>query len=526
MKKIILLGFILISACTGGDDNAPGVPVPTVPSLPGAPPTMPTTPVPPADTNTAPALIFSFPNDPVFERQGIEIDASETRDADGDEITLTLETGDLPVLRDEGTVEGITFILVTDDVDETTTYPLTLTASDGTDTVSETFEVTVANYERTPINTTWGDVSQTLDVATNGSARFASNFIEDEFKMLHLMRATEDDKLEIIEFNYERGFTGQTVIPLDIAAAEDAEFAIAKILPSDASQSFAVSVPSREEVEIFQRTSHSTAESVGRGTHAGLCAVAWAFVDLRPRHALAPSLFLATAHDLWALLNESAIKSAPSQPGAFIDMLPFESTANYCHAGRFGTFYSASTQEFIFLAAGISGEPNFPRRMPIFLPEGVELVAFQDGRLKYDVKFFALLFAGDAHDGPHRLIILHETPSGVIEQLNYELPPGIPSDIVVKSIDTNYIDLQFGRSEGNRDSDIVIAVPETPYVYVITVDVDSLGKLTFSPIEFFEVGFDVQEIAIEATDATNRHALITNDGNTLRLHESTLEFGR
>ena len=86
--------------------------------------------------------------------------------------------------------------------------------------------------------------------------------------------------------------------------------------------------------------------------------------------------------------------------------------------------------------------------------------------------------------------------------------------------------MTYDGTEGNRDTDIVIAVPETPYVYIITVEPDDLGGVTFGPLEFFEAGFDVKDIHVEVTDGTYRYSLITNDGYTLRLHESALDFRR
>lgn len=510
----ILLFLTACSAGSGGDGLLP-------PSVLGDPPSQ-------SDTNAPPILMLSVSTTDVDERQSVVIQTAGSSDPDGDELTYEIDMGGMDYHAYERLDPLTEWTIETGEVDETTTYRLTVTASDGKDTTSEAFDLTVHNYDRSPLNKTWGDVSETYDVSQNGSARFAKNDTRSQFQLAHILRDSDDGKMEALEFEMTNGFGIPFVIPLDVPATPDAVLQTEMISSGRFKVGFSVTSETEDKAWVFRRDGATVATLTGELDLPGLCSASWTYARFSPTGVFTLNLFVGTANGLWLFINESARNQLNTENGAFLtaDIYDGRVSGNFCAAGSFATFFDADRKDFIALESHEFGAPNFPETTPVNVPDNLELVTFKAGMLKYRVKYFALLFAGAEHTSAHQLTILHETPSGVIEQLDYALPPGKPSDLVVQSIDTNYLELQYTEGEGNRDADIVIAVPETPYVYVITVEADDLGGVTFGPLEYFEVGFDKKDIAVEVTDGTNRYSLITNDGETLRLHESQLVFSR
>ncbi|MEO1660355.1 MAG: hypothetical protein AAFR51_05165 [Pseudomonadota bacterium] len=522
--RLILLSIILtLASCSGGGSGSDIVPAPSGETPP------PSSDQTPSTSNTPPVLTASVSPTVLDERQTLLIEAGQSTDADGDPLTFTLDTGALPVFgtRREGAMTG--WEIYTDEVNETATYTITVSASDGFATVSETFDITLNNYDRSPLNQTWQSVSETLDLGDTGTARFAENTTDSGFQMAHILTTRDDDKMEVLEFNFENGsFQPRARIPLDMPPTNDAVLHTAKIERGASDASFAVTSEYEERLWMFKRQDDDRTILSGQRLLPGLCSAAWTFLDQSPDGELLPNLLAGTDTGLWAFMNAGLQDADSPQPERILNADRFTgySTGEYCNAGPYSTVFDAARNDFIYLGDTSFGAPNFPRITPVTVPDDLELVTFKAGKLKHQVKFYALLFAGAEHTSAHQLTLLHETPSGVIEQLDYALPSGIPADMVVQSIDTNYFDLQYGRGEGNRDTDIVIAVPATPYVYVIEVDQDALGGVTFGPLAFFEAGFDIFDLAVAVTDGTHRYSLITNDGYTLHLHESALQFSR
>ena len=532
MKNLALIFVVFLSGCSGGDGVSALVPAPP-PS--GSPPPSET---PPVTSNTPPSLSLNVSETTIDELQSFIVDTTRSSDADGDALTFEIDLGELEASEDLLSNTPARWEIYTDEVDENHTYTLTVTASDGKESTSEEVQITVENYNRRPLNTTWGDVSETADVSVDQfdsldvslvpSARFVDNISESGYRTAHMIRPRLDGKVEILEFEMTNGFGSPRTIVLDTPPIDDAIVTTAKIQTGSLPRSFAVQSNAHEKVWIFRRDGNNEANLSGDLELSGLCSASWDYPDISSSGASVQSLLAGTEDGLWIFINEGAFDRASAEIGSFRETRIYNGqvSGNFCFAGPYSTFYDADRNEFIALDNDAFGAPNFPAVTPVNVPDGLELVTIKAGKLKYDIKFFALLFAGPEHTSEHRLIILHETPSGLIEQIDYPLPHGIPSQLVVESIDTNFDDLIYGRGEGNRDTDIVIAVPETPYIYIITVETDDQGGVTFSPIEYAYVDFFVQDIAIKVTDGTERYSLITNDGETLSLRKSTLDFSR
>jgi len=527
MKYLIALSLLVTAACSSEVEDTQPIQNTIAPTGETPPPDQPPA-TPPEPENTLPVLKIAIPLTQVDERQPIQIYTEGSLDEDGDALSFKLELGDTPYVDIEPISDPSGWIVTTGEVAETTSFPLTVSVTDGKDTVSETRTVTIENFDRTPINNTWLPSSSEFEVAKNGSASFADNSANSGFQTAHVLRTSETDQLEVLEFSFFNGFPEPDTIPLNIPAPRDATLETATVQSVSGPRSFSITSIEDETVRIFRREGQSSVSLTGTLNLPGLCSTAWAYVKLAPDGRLLPSLFTGTQNGLWIFMNEGARERFSSQAGEFVEtqLQRGHGTGNYCAAGPFSTFFDATQKTFISIEDTTYGAPDFPLFTPVNIPDDLALVSIEAGKLKHQILFYALLFAGEEHTSDHRLVILHRTPSGTIEQLDYHLPNGIPSDLVIQSIDTNFFDLQYGRGEGNRDTDIVISAPETPYVYVVTVEDDGFGGVSFSPIEYFEAGYGVKDIAVEVTDGTNRYSLITNDGTTLRLHKSALEFSR
>ena len=527
MNKYYLAICLALIACTEEAEAPVEDDMPPVAPLPQDPQTPPETPpAPPLSNNSAPIVQLDVSAARLDERQPLTIDARGSSDVDGDTLSYSIDLGSLPYEQVSSSHSGRVWTIITSEVDATATYEVTVSVSDGAMTSTKTEEITVENYARTPLSTVWDAVNHSINISDNGTARFSENDRSSDFQMAHVLRAPDAGGFEVIEFPFAGSFDTYRTIPLATDLSGDAVLSTSKVIAADERASFALMSEFDDTVQVFVRDGNQTARQTGSLTLPGLCAAQWVYLRLIDAFVFAPSLHIGTDDGLWTFMNESARGTNPEIPGTFEFSRIEESTGNFCHAAAYQSFFDETTNELIVLDTDSYGAPDFPLTTHVDVPEGLRLVALKDGKIKHDVEYFALLFAGEHHTSAHRLTLLYKSSNGLIEQRDIDLPSGIPSDLIVQSIDTNFFDLQYGRGEGNRDMDIVIAAPETPYVYVVTVDKDSLGELTFSPLEFFEVGFGIKDIMLAVTDGTNRYSLLTNDGTTLNMHESALEFSR
>lgn len=515
MKYEFLISALLISACSGGSSSS-------------------TEPLPPAangndpspQTNSAPDLRVTLSSAQVFEHQAITIDASATTDADGDSLNYALKLAETPYAAVGDSNVGPVWTIDTTDVDADALIKATVTASDGHDTVAMDVEFTVVNYDRSPLNKTWEEASDTYEISASGSAKFSEKRDYGGFKGAHLLRINESDLLEIVELTFfNNTFRDAVEIATDMPGDEDALFTTQTIQYRSEYPGFAVVSPSTETVKVIKRESRSEGSSGGSLTLPGLCSATWKFIARTREITERSSLFIGTNNGLWGWLNAGRAINKRELSGLFTDETVWDPSGNFCHPGELGLYYDPEKRELNVWRTAHITQPDLPMPIAVNAPIGLDIVDVRIGYSDTRDPFIVLLFAGKTHDAPHQLSIFYEALNGQIEQLDYELPPGIPKNLAVDSIDTNFIDMERG-GWGNRDSDIVIAVPETPYVYIIETQSSDTEGLSFGPLEFFEAGFGVRDIALIVTDGTNRYSLLTTDGHTLKLHKSALEFSR
>lgn len=515
MRLLFFFAALLLSSCSGGGSSESDSPVPPASGS-----------EPPSTANTAPDLRLTLSSSQVFERQTISIDASTTTDTDDDPLTYALELGETPFAAIGSSTEGPVWTLDTTEIDEDTIVEATVSVSDGFETVTKTMEFTIANYNRTPLNATWEYVSDTYEVSANGSAKFSENRYYEGFKGAHLLRTNNADQLEAVEFSCFNSTFGQ---PVEIAIGMPGDEAASLITKNIQFQSeypgFAVVSPSAETVKVIKRESRSEGSQGGSLTLPGLCSASWKYIIQSLEIVERASLFVGTDNGLWGWLNDGRAINNRDLSGTFSASTVWDPSGNFCYPGEQGVYYNAAKRELDVWETIAIDQPDLPMPMAVNAPLGLDVVDVRIGKSDSLDPFIVLLFAGDTYDAPHQLSILFETLSGQVEQIDYELPAGIPTNLAVHSIDTNFIDMERGDT-GNRDSDIVIAVPETPYVYIIETQSSETEGLSFGPLEYFEAGFGVRDIAVIITDGTNQYSLLTTDGHTLNLHKSALEFSR
>lgn len=512
MKHIVFASALALAACSsgGGDDAGP-----------------PPAPVPSA-ANTAPALTITISASSVDEGQPITIDASATTDSDSDPLTYSLELDDPTLATLTGSNTGPVWVLKTSTVDTAASFTAKVSVSDGSETVSEDVALSIRNFSRTPINTDWGPRNDAYEISETSSAklaepRFQDGFYFGSFKTLHALRTTPAGALEVLEFDFLNSqFDPPKSFMLDAPASADSNLVTADFQYPGDLPGFATYSAKTSTAHIYRRDGRYEISAAGEFSIPGLCTAHWEYMDTGGGITLLRSLLVGTENGLWAWLNDGRTIQTRDHSGSFSETQVWDSSRRYCHRARGNVYYDDQSGDFHFAITGSVADSKLPRPLSFPPPRDLTFVDIEIGKDQSGEEFVVLLFAGDTHTSDHQLVILSHDTNGVMDADVIALPNGIPTDLVVTSIDTDARDLARG-GDGNTDSDIVIAVPETPYVYVIRSEQPDQDGLSFDPIEFFEVGFGVHDITIAVTDGNNREDLITNDGRVLQLFSSTVE---
>ena len=514
VKHSISVLALALAACSGGGGSE------------SAPPPTPTPPTP--TSNTAPVLSITVSASSVDEGQPITIDASGTVDADGDPLSYSLELDDPALATLTSADTGPVWVLQTSTVDATESFNVKISVSDGSETVSEDVALKINDFSRTPFNTDWGPRYDTYDLSETGDAklaqtRFQDGFFFGSFKTLHALRTTSAGILEIVEFDFFNSrFDPPRIFATGASASADSQLVTADFQYPGDLPGFATYSADSSTAHIYRRDSRDEISSAGKFSVPDLCAAHWAYVDTGGGITLLQSLLVGTENGLWAWLNDGRTIQTRDQSGSFSETRVWDSSRRYCHRARGNVYYDDQRGDFHFAITGSVADSKLPRPLSFPPPPNLTFVDMGIGKDQSGEEFVVLLFAGDTHAAAHQLVILSPDTNGLIQANTVTLPNGIPADLVVTSIDSDARDLARG-GDGNTDSDIVIAVPETPYVYVIRSEFSVEKGLTFTPIEFFEVGFGVDDITISVTDGTNHEDLITNDGRRLQLFRSTVD---
>lgn len=505
MRLAMILFVILLSACSGGGGTAP-----------------PAAPDPPVSTNSPPSIALTASSQLIDERQSLRIDASATTDPDGDVLSFELSLDGSSSASVLSRASGPVWTLETTKVDADEVVTATLRVSDGTTEVSEDVTFTIRKFDRSPISTIWAVPTQTYDVSDNGSAKLPEDVFFSGFKILHVLHRSATNTLSVLEFTFFNSiFRDPTLIPLDMPASASDFLMAERIQYASERSGFAVFSPETESIRVFKRESQQDVSDGGQFSIPGLCDASWAHISTDSDILQFPSLLIGTGNGLHAWLNDGRTIPLRDRSGTFSQSRIWRPSGRFCFAATGGIYYDEMAHEIELVLLDTFSDTEFPGPVSVSVPNGLRLVDIETGLSQIREEYIALLFAGETHNAPHQLTILYQSPNGAVDQLDIPLPAGIPASLTVGSIDTDFDEVEFSNF-ANKDDDIVIAVPDTPYAYVIRSEYSVEAGLTFAPLEFFHVGFDVLDTALIITDGTARWSLITNDGWTLRLHENTL----
>lgn len=474
------------------------------------------------------------------EGQWFVIDATRSTDSDDDELTFEIEqTGGRQLVLVPGEDGIFTYEVPYLDADETVTFRVSV--SDGEAVTTDDVAITLLNYERTPISTQWagglGSVTLQGPVREIGVGNSGGTGINSTV----LVISEEGGGFAARNLTLTSGGEISLVVPSLTFEADESDASAAFLFADfnlDAVQDLAVLSRSDGNIETFLGDGDGTSAypmvNSGGGEVAGACAIKemWVGEDRPITGSELPGLLVGTdGNGLSALLNDGNPRDligAGYQPdeGYFSSTVMLTTSGRACaitgqidlDADGFVEIYTYDPvrQEFTGysepLGSTVEEKEVFSAQLPA---SGMDIVALATGISNTGSSLLAALFTDGVHEGNHALLIF-ENEGGAIEQTTIILPNGVPTDFAFASVDAFDPDV-IGYSD--FDADIVIAVPETPYVYVLenlsspTVP----GASDFADIAFFEVGFGVEQVAVFEVGDASLPSLVTggSDGTVV-----------
>ena len=524
MKQWVIAGAVLavsLSACGGGGSGS------------GSPPAAsPPPPPPPPAGNSAPSVVAVVDKTVVDEGQPFAIDASATTDADGDTIAFTIRqtSGPQMNLTSEG---GGVFRYQTPYVAADTPLSFEVTATDGEDASTILVDVAISNYARLPLSTQWG--AELSRASMDGSVRAigVDSFPDPVTLNERLLVVSENAGGSLDIHRLTPAANGSLSVPSPtLTLAPDEQAGPAKIVFADFNldtrMEFAVLSVTDSQVTAFRVEDGASGNDVvaesGSAVVPGACALAAIRVgDDRPLASVGeyPGILVGTeGNGLTAMLNDGNprdIGLPTSGAGEFSRTQSLATSGTACGftaqsdlngQGGYEIYaYDPVRQELVGYAEPVTTAATQTGTIAIQLPApGMALVDIDVGIGSAGQELVAAVFSDGRHDGNHALLIF-QNDGGMITQTTVTLPNGVPSDLAFASIDDGL--------SNDYDSDVVITVPETPYLYVFEnlSSASVPGVVEFSDVAYFEVGFGAHVVAISEVDDTFGEDLVVGTDN-------------
>lgn len=422
--------------------------------------------------------------------------------------------------------------------------------SDGEETVEKTFEVTLSNYARTPINTQWDDEwYATLSRSTGRVAMAIDGAAAPNKPIDNTLSYLITHKGDVSLWRETHDGSNSSGRSLEIFVLPSIEFSQDQVyeldLNSDDRLDYIFVKPDTGRVQVFLDDPNDPKDSernkvfveAGQFTIPGACEVSGAivgtpeleFANGMPTNATPwTGLLIGSDTGLTALINEAQIVQPlgqlsnlpiPAEAGQFTRSIELSFGGSFfCWLEPISIDLSALVgfdplrSEIVEIAETIGDAFSFGNSIPVPTPEGTTLVDMKVGETEAGARLYVLLYSSGTHEGPHQVTIVLEGGVEPLEFLEIPLPNGAPEN------------LYFEPTTSLPKQDILITVPETPYIYVIRNTSDDQTPLNFGEIEFFDVGFGVTEIhqTISSTAIPVRE-LHTNTGDELNSYRQNSE---
>lgn len=528
-----LLSLFALSSCSGGGGSSPA-PAPTTPPV-----------------AAAPTISIAVDKSVVDEGQPFTIDASATTDPNGDTVTFSITQTAGPVLQQISGTSSAVFSFETPRLDVDTVVSFTVTASDGSQSSDQSVSVTIQNIVRTPLTDQWTDLldSQSVGVDVNQLFSGTSNQDGSSFgvpaKALALSQNAQfgDDRVHELEFASDGTFTVGPGLQLPAFSGPD---------PDDLIYVFDdLNLDTRLDIVQYDPVSgllafYENIDDSGSTLLTTIASLTTPNVNSTPVACDAsttrigndrpgtfinefPGLLIGTiGNGLRGVLNSGNPRTDPaSQTVGFSTEATFTTSGSFCgfalsslNPGGFNEVYSydPDRQEVVPIDLPVTLPPSIGQAIPLTLPvAGLRLVDLKSGIGQGGQAFLALLLTEGVHEGTHLIAVL-QLENGSFTQTTLTLPNGVPSELLVTSIDA------IGTSNISEfDSDLVVVVPETPYIYVFeNLSQQDGSTVSFAPITFFEAGFDVANITLlDATQSFGPELVTGSTDGTVAVYRNT-----
>lgn len=492
---------LVLGACSGGGGGS---------SSPPPPP-------PPPPANVAPTAVITTPTTEVEERQSIVFDASGSTDSDGDTLSFSWEQLSGPAIID-GATDGAQLTISVPALTQSINAQFRVSVSDGQATATADQVITGIPIVRTPIFNQWANVLGSQPTNAPVSGLFAgSGFVEgvniDGSVYFLSVDATSGASVTRTQFADDGSITETTQATLtDGPVAADGPFELVYgDFGLDTQTDVVILSESSGKVWIYRQAAGSrdwVLEKTGEFDIPGACSARDAIVgDDRPagQQAEFPGLLIGSrGGGLTALLNEGNprgddLNSPPTAAeldlrGRFSQSRSLTTTGTFCELTR---SFAVETGRFeiveVLNAAGTSVSLGAPVALNIANTADLDVLFAGQGVGPGGQRFLAVVVSDHSHHGRHELIIAYES-GGTFQQEVRTLANGVPSDLFVGTIDR--ID---PATPGvlDVDSDIVIAVEDTPFVTVfVNTSTQAQPIGSFSGVGYFDVGFGIGEITL------------------------------
>lgn len=472
------------------------------------------------------------------------IDASGSTDADGDTLTYEIEQVSGISLTQVSASAGV-FTYSTPMLAQDEPVSFKVTVRDAEAASEATVDVTIRNYARAPLSTQWGVELFRGALPTGAIRAFAHDLDTSIFSGNNRFYIVSEDTDGLVLYRETPANDGTLTFSAPLFEfAPDESSTPAKFsffdYNLDTQLDMAVLSPSDGTIETYLVQdngggSYSMIDSGGAAV-PGACALAPAIVgnDRATGTNEYWGILVGThGNGLTAMLNDGNPHSVgPPPPGAgyFSRTMSISTSGTACGLSEGfnldgnGVYehygYDPGRKEFTGYDEPVTTTTVPGQILNVSLPApGMRLVDVDTGIGQMGQELMAALFSDGVHEGSHAVLIFQNS-GGIIQQTTINLPNGVPTDLsfaTIDAIDPNH------PSYSDFDSDLVIAVPGTPYVYVIENLSSPVvpGPVTFSNIAYLDVGFGVQSIDVgEATDDLAPELITGSDTGVVAIFEN------